>query len=388
MAKLWPGSRWGTAVASTGTRVTAPWKCSSSIAVIGEGQTANRSSISPIAASESSRQEAGLPVVEAAGRVAAVEHRVQHGVRHRPELHEGGRAELPERSDVFLRPFRLPEVTGDADGQLRAGAVGRVHEARERHEVVGRAGREVPVETEELLGGLEGMRDEPADDQGAHRVEAELEGRDHPEVPAAAAQAPEQIGVLALGGGEGAAVRGDHARREEVVRGQAVPGHQPAEPAAQRQPGDAGRRDDAAGDGEAVELRLAVQLAPAHARLHARRTGGRVDVDALQWREVDRDAALADAPAGDAVTAPANRDLQARLAGEVDGGDDVGLAVAPRDQRGAPVDEAVVDASRLLVARLVRDGEARRQSLRGTQAPRLRSHEVIDLPPSWQRPRV
>ena len=45
-----PSARWGTAVSVTPTRVTAPWKCSSRIAVIGDGTDAKRStmvSISP-----------------------------------------------------------------------------------------------------------------------------------------------------------------------------------------------------------------------------------------------------------------------------------------------------------------------------------------------------
>ena len=38
-----PGARCGTAVAVGSTRVTAPWKCSNSIAVIGDGTVAKRS---------------------------------------------------------------------------------------------------------------------------------------------------------------------------------------------------------------------------------------------------------------------------------------------------------------------------------------------------------
>ena len=46
-----PGSRCGTAVSVGPTRVTAPWKCSNRIAVIGDGTVANRSTAVSISAS-------------------------------------------------------------------------------------------------------------------------------------------------------------------------------------------------------------------------------------------------------------------------------------------------------------------------------------------------
>ena len=56
---------------------------------------------------------------------------------------------------------------------------------------------------------------------------------------------------------------------------------EPAEAAAERQPGDAGRRDDAARAGEAVQLRLAVLLAPRRAALRTCGARARIDVDAF-----------------------------------------------------------------------------------------------------------
>jgi hypothetical protein len=40
MRRFQPWVRWGTAVSLAPTRVTAPWKCSNRIAVIGEGTVA------------------------------------------------------------------------------------------------------------------------------------------------------------------------------------------------------------------------------------------------------------------------------------------------------------------------------------------------------------
>ena len=50
--RLKPSSRCGTAVSVTGTRVTAPWKCSNRIAFIGDGVDANRSIMRSMSASE------------------------------------------------------------------------------------------------------------------------------------------------------------------------------------------------------------------------------------------------------------------------------------------------------------------------------------------------
>src|SRR6476661_4526193 len=100
-------------------------------------------------------------------------------------------------------------------------------------------------------------------------MEPVLEGCDDPEVAAAAAQAPEQVGVLALARGQEAAVGGDDVRRDQVVAGKAVLALEPADAAAERQTRDAGARDGAAGGREAERLRLAVELAPRQARLRA-----------------------------------------------------------------------------------------------------------------------
>jgi hypothetical protein len=77
---------------------------------------------------------------------------------------------------------------------------------------------------------------------------------------AAAAQAPEEVGVLLGAGPNERAVRGDHVGREEVVGGEFVPAHQPAEPAAEGEARDARVADDPAGRGEPEGLGLMVEL--------------------------------------------------------------------------------------------------------------------------------
>ena len=67
---------------------------------------------------------------------------------------------------------------------------------------------------------------------------------------------------------------------DEVVAGEAVLAHQPADAAAEREAGDAGGRDEAAGRREAVRLRLVVDVGPDGAAADGRAPRGRVDADA------------------------------------------------------------------------------------------------------------
>ena len=63
-----------------------------------------------------------------------------------------------------------------------------------------------------------------------------------------------------------------------------------------------------------------------------------VDVQALHGAEVEDDAAVARAVAGDAVRAAADRQLEAGVAREEHRPDDVRRAGGPDDQRGVPID--------------------------------------------------
>ena len=106
--------------------------------------------------------------------------------------------------------------------------------------------------------GLGRVEDRPGVDRGPERMEVELELRDDAEVAAAAAQPPEQVGVVGLARVDEPAVRRDHVGRREVVAREAELPHRPADAAAEREPGDAGRRDEAARRREAEDVRLAV----------------------------------------------------------------------------------------------------------------------------------
>ena len=181
----------------------------------------------------------------------------------------------------------------------------------------------------------------------------ELERRGDAEVAAAAAQPPEQFRIGVGADLEHVAVGGDELDRREVVDRHAEAAHQPPEPAAERQPRDAGRRDHTARRRQAVLVGRPVVVVPRRTALHARPPPGRVDVAASHRRQIDHHAALGDGLAGDVVPAPASRDLEPVGTGEAHRVRDVGRVGAPGDQRRPLVDETVVDGPRLVVAGII-----------------------------------
>src|SRR5262245_22691148 len=114
-----------------------------------------------------------------------------------------------------------------------------------------------------------------------------FEGGGDAEVAAAAPDGPEQIGFFLFACAHHLAFGRDQFDRAQIVEGKTVPAHQPSKPTAQGEPGDAGARHDAAGNGEVVELRLAIELTPGDPALRASATRHRIDVDALHGSEVD-----------------------------------------------------------------------------------------------------
>ena len=154
----------------------------------------------------------------------------------------------------------------------------------------------------------------PAEHHRADAVRAELEARDDAEVAAAAAQRPEQVGVL-VGArrARSRAVGEDDVGRQQRVDRQAVVAHQPADAAAERQPADAGVRDLARRHREPVLLRGGVELAEQRAAADAddRAVAGRPSTR-VQRAQVDAERAVAHRAAGDRVAAGADRERQRR----------------------------------------------------------------------------
>ena len=179
---------------------------------------------------------------------------------------------------------------------------------------------------------------------------------------------------------------------DQVVAPEAVLGHQPAEPAAERVAGNPGRRDRASGHGEAVCVRLAIELTPRHAALGAQRACLRVDVDPRHLRQVDHQSSVRHRSAGDVVAAAANGDPEAARPRERESIHDVRRPAAARDDGGPTVDQAVVDPPGVVVAvvsgqshpsgerrgerleQLDVDGRGRHSGLPSSDSPRPVSH--------------
>ena len=208
-----------------------------------------------------------------------------------------------------------------------------------------RLGRQVAVEPQHVASAIDGPGDEAAGHDGTHRMQPELERRRDAEVSAAAANRPEQVGVLVRRGADDAAVGQHQLDTEQVVQRHSMLRHEPAEPAAEREAGHTGGRHDAAGRGEPVHLRFPVELCPERAARSARRACGGVDVHVLHERQVDHQALVDGRPPADVVPAAAYRDLETAVARETHGKRDVGAAAALGDQRGPLVHQAVVNVA-------------------------------------------
>ena len=198
------------------------------------------------------------------------------------------------------------------------------------------------------------MRHQTAGNHRSHRVESVLERGGDAEVAAATSDGPEEVEILVGRGTADGAVCHHHLRRYQVVERQPVLRHEPPETAAERQAGNAGRPDHAACGREAMQLRFAVELLPEDAALGAGRASCCIDVNSLHRREVDHQSAVDRSTAADVVAATADRNLEVRCAREIYCIGHVGRAVAPRDERGSLVNQAVVHAPGVVISRIGR----------------------------------
>ena len=184
-----------------------------------------------------------------------------------------------------------------------------------------------------------------------------------PKFPPPPRSAPEQLGVLVVARVHQAPVGGDDVGGDEVVAGQPVLAHEPADAAAEREPGDPGRRDEPAGHGEPEGLRLVVEVAPRRAALGGGGAPLRVDAHGGHAGQVDDDAAVDGGEAGERVPAAAHGDEEVLAAGEVDRAQDVGDPGAADDERRAPVVGAVPDRSGFVVGVVLGPDELPSQAL-------------------------
>ncbi len=327
-----------------------------------------------ISASSSLREVRRLEVGADPLRPERVDQRLHHRVRHRAEQIRDRLGDLAERRDQL--GAALHGAGGHPDQRDDLLPVPRLRDHRQRRggrqvdqrrHVVARGRRPFAEQLEQRLGGLRRVEDRPGVDDRPDGMQLELELRDDPEVAAAAAEAAQELRILALAGVHELAVGSDDVRTDQVVAGEPVAAHQPADPAAEREASDAGRRNEPAGGGEAVHGRLVVEVAPGRAAADVRDARRGVDAHAAHLAEVDHHATVDGREAGHAVAAAPDGDRQVVRASESDCGNDVRGAVGADDHGRPPAGvRPVPDLARLGVA-LVR----RRQHLSSRGVPQL-----------------
>jgi hypothetical protein len=171
----------------------------------------------------------------------------------------------------------------------------------------------------------------------AVREQPELERGHHAEVAAAAADRPEQVGVLLGGGTDELAPGCDELDRGDVVGREPVLAGEPRQAAADGVAHDADVRRGARQREQAVRRGRLGHLDPQRPGRDARDLRLDVDLDAAHALRGDQDRVL-ERRQGDAVVARALRgDLQAGAAGVGDDVDDVGGVDGEGDERGALV---------------------------------------------------
>src|SRR4029079_13139564 len=112
---------------------------------------------------------------------------------------------------------------------------------------------------------------------GTERMEAELQGRDDPEVRAGPAYRPEQVRMVRLARSHVRAVSGHELDGRQGVEGQAAAPLEPADAPAECQAGDAGVPDGPDGADETMRLGSAVEFAEMRPAIRASAAGVRVD---------------------------------------------------------------------------------------------------------------
>ena len=267
--------------------------------------------------------ERGVPPV----RPDALRHR---GIERRLEGEPAGgiedgdirRAGGPKPADhrLALGPIGpRPRESQEHQGPVAELPVGRRdHERDQRRDLVGNVGRPLDVRPEGL-GPARSLVDERAcEDVRVKRVGAEGERGDDPEVAAAAAQAPEQVGVLGSARADMLAGREDHLGGLQVVDRQAVPAGEPPDAAAERQARDPRSGHHAHGHRERVGLGRPIDVAERRPGLDADQAGVGIDLDRVQPPQVQKDAVVHGAVARDVVAAAADRQRQSGLPGERD----------------------------------------------------------------------
>ncbi len=359
-----PASRWERAPPLSSGRPRAPPRWRSSLSSSGEPEPGPATETkASIASSESSRIVPPSPIPG---------HRVL-GVHVDPAEPRGGHpgegvhdrlADLAQRRDRRFA-LGLAADAGGVDRQQRPAAdrlrhVGdrrRGDEADDRGDLVGDAGGPVAVGADRVGADL-GREDERAGVDLVDRQQVEVQGGDDGVAAPAAAQRPEEVGVVARRRPvRGSPVGRDQLDRRDAVAGEAVAAAEPAQPAAERVADHADVGGGARHRAEPVLSGGLAQLEHEHAGLDPRRLRIGVDLDAAHALGLEQDRAVERRQRRGAVAGALGGDLEAVLGGEADGGGDVVGALGEDDAVRPLVGDEVPGGSRLVPVGVVGGGD-------------------------------
>jgi hypothetical protein len=184
-------------------------------------------------------------------------------------------------------------------------------------------------------------------------VEPEPEAGRHAEVPAAAPDRPEEVGVRVGVHPEDLTVGGDQLGSQQRVDRQAVLPDQEADAATERDPPDADGPGVAEAGGQVVGVGRDRVPGGGQPGVGPGSAGRRVDLEPVHLREVEHDAVVDRAVPGQAVAAAADSEVDAGLADRPDHTGGVVRVGDADDHLRAAVDVAVEHGARLVVSRVV-----------------------------------
>ena len=181
-------------------------------------------------------------------------------------------------------------------------------------------------------------------------MQSELEGGHNPEVAPTAADTPEQIRVFGCIGRQHPAIGRHDVDREEVVDGQAVFAHQPADATTQCQTREARSSDGASRGRKSKFLCPGNEFKQPEPGLSARSTLNGVDRDAFHLREIDDDTAITDRVARRTMPATAYSNRKVLAAREFNCTHNIGVIRASNNEGRIAVNQSIPDPASAAVA--------------------------------------
>jgi hypothetical protein len=182
----------------------------------------------------------------------------------------------------------------------------------------------------------------------------ELETSDGAEIPASAAESPEQIIVFRSAGSEHLSIGSHHLRRQQIVDRHPVFANQPANSTSEGQATDTSLGHYPARDSEPEDMRFSIDVTQSRSALYSNSSGRSIYENGPHSGKINHQTIVTERTAAYVVPAATNRRQQIVRATEIDRGDDVGNARAPSDHARMFADACIPDLTGFVVANIRR----------------------------------